>query len=741
MVTTVPGATETWEYVKEWGGAACTALPVVARTSNDNNFEYLMTNPPEMEVVNVVRNRGKSTDPGHGVTEHCRRALRLTLQAEAGEDRRDLGPSGGELSMKLMLGLVLIASSWLSACGGGGTPGASRPPEPPPTQVIRLELGATVALGSGLLSPYKLLAHPAGDDRLLVLTGRGETYSEGRLHVIDPTTLADLAEPLAIGLNGADAVVIGDRAVVVARGAERASLIDLTGWRVVSQLDLGFQAGAVDVARDGVVAIASAVSGDIVLLGTANDQLRELNRRRLETFAYDLVADATRGVVYVVQPLRGVEVLNAQDLAHRNLVSLAGEPGRGAALWRDYLVVANRDGYLHFVDRSSLGVQTLDLATELGLDRGSLPSRGIDPSEVRALDDERLLVVNGRQSSLVLDRVTDGTAPARALAKLPGGQSATYLAGIRRVFVAQPSENRITSTPVPLAPVRGSSLPSQYVTTGREIVDWAPVGTGSQTVAVQDSIGSIHVVDDRGSVTTVLAAPAGQTWRAPFLPITDGFVINSVQAGGQPRLTVTDSAGIVQRTVPLNTGSLFSLASAGDTVLAISRLTRQLQFVDLGTGGSRIVTVNRDRPRLAVALGSSWIVAHDTTPDIGITLIRNDVAERFEAFDDWFVGLVAGGTTQALTASFLGSVATVDADGRLGQVRRLGIPNVSRASVGRGQTVWLTSESLGFAHRIHRSSFAIEGRYDQDGLRAVLAFPGSESLALVTARSVQVASE
>lgn len=638
------------------------------------------------------------------------------------------------------LALVLLCVGWVAGCGGESE-GVARPFAPPPTPTLSLRVVGSVELGSGLISPYKLLDVPERPDRLFVVTGRGETFSEGMLHVVDPGTLADLSQPLDIGLNGSDATVVSvNRLVVVSRGGRRASLVDIDAWRVLSEFALDFEAGAIDGLSGNQVIVTSAVDGNVLVLATDNDRLVERQRSRLDTFAYDVVSDPDSQLVYVIQPLRGVEVLNASDLSRRQLIRLTGEPGRGGAIWRDFLVASNRDGYLHFIDRTTFQVQTLDLAAELGLQRSELPVRGIDPGQVRALDERTLLVVNGRQPSLLLELDEGSTPPIRMLARAPGGQSAVFFPGGRTLLVAQPSENRVAVARVPDSPVRGTSLAAQLRVTGKELVGWAPMLDGSRTVAVQDSMGSLHVVDDAGKLVASMSAPAGQRWRQPFTPTEGGFAVNGL-ANGSPSLIIVDSAGMPQRTVPLGPSSIFSMAAAGGTIAAVSRLTRQVQFVTLADGSSRLVTLARDRPRLALALGTNWIVAHDTNPDIGITLLRDDGTERFEPFDDWFSGLVAIDPSRALTASFLGSVAIVDDSGRLSQVRRLGIPNVSSAAGGTVGTAWLTSESLGFSHRIRDDGSGIEGRVDHPGVRGVMAFPGNAALAVISARSVSAATD
>jgi hypothetical protein len=633
--------------------------------------------------------------------------------------------------------LLLSALAVAGACGGGGDESSS--PILPPVPVITLTPVAKVDVGSGMISPYKLVAPVGSADSLLVVTGRGETFSEGRLHLVDPVTLADLREPLDIGINGADAVVNGQRAVVVSRGAQRASLIDLDNWKVLHQLALGFSAGSVDLLAGGDVVVASAIDGRVVILATAGDQLVEKRRVDLGTQAYDVVTDPAQDRIYVIQPLEGVDVLNAADLSRRGRIRLPGEPGRGAALWRDYLLVSNRDGYLHVIDRQTESVQTIDLAVELGLDRSQLPQRGIDPGEILVLDTDRLVVANGRQSSLVFGSALGSTIPLRSVARAPGGQSMAYFPDSRRLLTAQSSFNRIMTTTVVDPPVAGGTLSSQGRTTGTELMFWSAMPDRSRQIAALDSSGSIRIVDDQGRVTAVLSAPSGQSWHGPFAATESGFAIAGTNNSGASTLFVTDQAGVAQRAMPVALSNVFSLAVQGNEVVTVGRLTRQLQIFDLSSGTSQALTLRRDRPRLAIGLGNAWAVAHDTNPDIGVTLVRDGSEQRFESFDDWFTGLVRVDASRAVTASYYGAVATLDDTGHLTAVRRTGVFNVSDARAGLSGTIWITSESLGVSHRLRASDHALEGRYESAGIRSVLAFPGGDSYALVSARSVSVA--
>ncbi len=630
--------------------------------------------------------------------------------------------------------MLLSVLAFAGACGGGSS---SRPP--PTNPVITLTPEAKVDVGSGLISPYKLIALTGSADSLLVVTGRGETFSEGRLHLVDPVTLADLRAPLDIGINGADVVVSGQRAVVVSRGARRASLIDLVNWQVLHRLSLDFGASSIDLLAGGDVVVASAVNGIVAVLGTAGDQLVEKRRVDLSAQAYDVVSDPTRDTIYVIQPREGVEVLNAGDLSRRSRIRLPGEPGRGAALWGDYLLVSNRDGFLHVIDRQTESVQTIDLADELGLDRSQLPLRGIDPGEILVLGPDRVVVANSRQPSLVFGSAPGSVIPLKTVARVPGGQSMGYFPTSRQLLTAQPSISRIMSTTVIDPPVPGATLSSSGRTTGTELVSWSAIPNESRQIAAFDSSGSIRVIDDQARVTAVLSAQSGQSWRGPFEVTEGGFAVVGTNSSRAATLFVTDLAGVPQQAMAIALRDVFSLAARGNEVVAVGRLTGQLQIFDLGSGTSQLLDLSRDRPRLAIGLGNSWAVAHDTNPDIGVTLVSNGSEQRFESFDDWFTALVRVDASRAVTASFYGAVASVDDAGHLTAVRRTGVISVSDARAGLPGTIWITSESLGISQRLRASDFALDGHFDAAGIRSVLAFPGGDSFALISSRSVTVA--
>jgi hypothetical protein len=174
----------------------------------------------------------------------------------------------------------------------------------------------------------------------------------------------------------------------------------------------------------------------------------------------------------------------------------------------------------------------------------------------------------------------------------------------------------------------------------------------------------------------------------------------------------------------------------------VSRFNRTLQFVDLSSSQKSALTLQHDRPRIAARTGSdTWIVLHDTSPDIGITFVRGGQEARFHAFDDWFTGLVDTASRGPVTASFNGALAVIGADGRIGSVRRSALRSLSDLQPGTGETLWATAENLGEAYRVRVADLEVDGRYRRSGIRRIGALPGSNLLYSTTARHVELLRE
>ena len=638
-----------------------------------------------------------------------------------------------------LVAAIFAAVISVLSCGGSG---GRNPPPPVSTEIpsVPLTLGLQIELGYGLISPYKLVPYDGVPNSMLVVTGRGETFSEGKLHLVDADTLLDLREPVDIGLNGSDVVVMGgQRALVTSRGAQRVSMIDIGNWRKLYELDLHFAAGSIDSLTENRVVIASSADGMVAIVEIIGDQLVERKRVDLGTLSYDVVVDPVRDCVYVIQPLEGVHILAASDLSYRGHVRLPGEPGRGAAIWDRFLLVSNRDGYLHAIDADGQSVVTLDLATELGLDRNQLPERGIDPGEILVLDANQVAVVNGRQPGLLLRPLAGSAFPLSTIARIPSGQSMAYFRDSRKLLTAQSSIDRIVTVTVTDPPTVGGQLVARSQQTGIEITSWLAMAEGSRRIAVLDSSGAISIIGDDAKVVRTIVASAGQSWRGPLVVISGGFAVYGQDVGGHAALFMVDEVGVPQKTIPIALNSVFSLASHGREIVAVGRLTRQLQIVDIESGATQLLTLQRSRPRIAIGLGASWAIAHDTFPDIGITLVRGGIEQGFGPFDDWFTQLVRLSDSQAITSSFYGAVGRLDDSGHLSGVRRTGLLGATDAQLGLPGSMWITSESLGVSYRLRVDALALDGKFEHPGMRSILAFPGGDTFALISARDLRIA--
>jgi hypothetical protein len=184
---------------------------------------------------------------------------------------------------------------------------------------------------------------------------------------------------------------------------------------------------------------------------------------------------------------------------------------------------------------------------------------------------------------------------------------------------------------------------------------------------------------------------------------------------------------------------VFSGAERGGAIILVSRVNHRVELLDLATGSSRVLTLQSDRPRVALGFDDDvWIVAHDTTPDIGLTVIRNGQEVRGESFDDWFAALAPLDSSHALAASFNGALSVVDSDGTIGQVERTRLFSVSDVAVESPAAAWVVSENLGAAHRVELPSLEVQSRVYSQGLRFLERARSEGELLAIGARRVQL---
>ena len=603
---------------------------------------------------------------------------------------------------------------------------------------------AAYDVGSGVISPFKLIWDPRRSDRLYVLTGRGETFSEGFLHVVDPLTYADLSPPLRVGINGADMVMLGARMLVASRSAKRLELVDLDAWRVLDELPLNFAPIGVAQTAENEAVVVSATSGDVVSVTTQGDRLTVLSRLDLGTFAFGVVSNQAEGFVYVIQPMRGIVRLDSRKLsAHPQSLALFGEPSRGALVWDEYLLVPARDGYLHFVDRSTNAVTTLDVAVVLGLDRSSLPVRGIDPGTAIDVGGGRFALINGRERSVLFARDAAASPPVRKVALLPSGAFGAYDAYADALYVTQPSINAITKVALS-AVAQGLDVFGVRSTVGSELAATVILEKDPATVVAVDSTGRMMILNEHAEVVNEFLPSRDENWRAPLTTAPNGgftAVKWSRQAGF--RLVHLDSGGAVVSEHPIAISAVFSASEVDGSVVLVSRLTKELQFIDLSAGTSVTMGLNRDRPRAAVRLGSgSWAIIHDTTPDIGITLARIGQEESFTPYDYWYSAITRTPDGGALVASFNGAITSLRPSGAISRRRFLPFEGLLQVHPGGSETVWVTSENEGRAYRLSAvEPTQADARYEEAGLRSLAQFSGTSSLLATSTRRLEYLEE
>jgi hypothetical protein len=300
--------------------------------------------------------------------------------------------------------------------------------------------------------------------------------------------------------------------------------------------------------------------------------------------------------------------------------------------------------------------------------------------------------------------------------------------------------NSVSRVAIPAQPVTGSRLREARIVTGSEVVAATPLKAPGGSVVALTSTGVVRIISSGAAQTAEFQPPQGESWLPPLISTADGGIALVARASdGVETLLHLDRQGTVVGRHPISIGAVFSGAEQGGRVLLVSRLNRKLQFIDLPGNQTKVLSLQRDRARVAASIGADrWIVLHDTNPDIGITLLVGEQESGFHPFDDWFTGVAYDASRGAITASFNGSVALVSSEGRIVRSRRTGLASVSNLQPGSNDTVWVTSENLGEAHRIRAGNFAIDARYRRSGLRSIGALPGTDQLWTTTARHVEM---
>jgi hypothetical protein len=619
--------------------------------------------------------------------------------------------------------------------------GASDGAQDPQAAASSSAVTRSATVGHGLLSPYRALLSARGD-LLYVATGGGEAYPEGYLHALDAITLAEAREPIEVGRNVSDMLALQGHLLLASRGEGTLTLVDPVLWRVLDRIELGFSPIALAALPGGVAVVGSIDSTDLVAVAEVNGKLVIRRRAQAVDIANDLTATQDGSTVYVASPNAGIVSYDANTLSLQRVTPVPNRDlGKGIIVWHGYVVSVGQDGYIYFVDRTTNGVTTVDVAPDLGLTRAGLPARAIDCTQVIDLGDDRLAVITDRQQSLVYQVGPSGLSTT-LIGLMPAGAFGTFDALRDRLNITVPLANAIVGVALTQTTAHSRELAAQRTVLGVGIAAAQLLGGESPAVAALDSLGAVHILGQSAADDRLVVPPAGAGWVAPFVASPDGtFGLIEVAGGRSSALVLLDREGQKTAEYPVTLPSIYSFAF-GDTELAVvSRLSHELLFIDKLTGKSESIVLRHDRPRLAVyAGGDDWLVFHDTTPDIGVTHVHNHVESGFTPMHDWVVGALRVAKEAVIAASFDGTMSIVSADGTVSAARHsAALRGVTDLEYGDGYNVWITSSDLGAAFEVDTGLLTPGASYSAYGLMALGLLQGTTSYGSATTRVLAIA--
>ena len=534
-----------------------------------------------------------------------------------------------------------------------------------PLQPVNIQ--ASIPLGSGIISPYKMLVAPDTDgDSVLVLTGGGEIFGISELHYANAKDFRDERPPLNLCSNASGFVTLGmDQVVIACRGSNELVQVNLYSWSVTTRIQLGFSPLAIAAVTQAEVVVSSIQSGDIILVGVSPSNLGIVHHVVLRKRSYALAVDREHERIFVIQPDFGVVVLDASDLAIRQVISVDGTPSFGAALWNSTLVFTEREGYLVFMSTLTGRLQRVDLAPLLGLNRATLPPRGIEPMDIVPLGDSRILVICNRQNSLVLSLSDELPYSVTAVTTaLPSGAYGMIDPARSMAFITSPTSQKISTVAVPDTRDSGRWRVQSH-TVGDQLQYATRFSDGGRpTLAVIDSRNNLSLVSGADALVARPLTIRGVVAIGPLIGgPDDSLLVVGNYRGTHALLWISSDERLLGH---FDVGALwpvYSISRDGNHVLLVGRLKDKYALLDLKTGRFDVFDSIRSRPRAGLLLGDDrMILIHDTSPDLGYSLWSGNHMRTFVRVRKGYptdIRSCDGGRT-AVISLFDGTVIRVD---------------------------------------------------------------------------------
>jgi hypothetical protein len=337
--------------------------------------------------------------------------------------------------------------------------------------------------------------------------------------------------------------------------------------------------------------------------------------------------------------------------------------------------------------------------------------------------------------------IQDGhVLPPTAIARGPAAAFGVFSSEDSDVFVAQPSQHRIERIDIDLnaIPANGQ-LPSTSIRVGVGITNAVRLQTAQgPVIAAVLSDDTLHTINETTGEERLIASPPGLDFVSSLpLQADDAGNLLAVVYGpaNELRLLSMTGEGVKIAEFSIDLSQVFSIATRGDHVILVDRLAGQVQTLNLVTGASDVITLTHTRPREAVMFADgSWLVVHDTNPDIGVSIYRNG-AVSFAPYTykggRWLIEVVELHGTQVLLADFGGKLVAFDAvSGSYGPSVELPFDQLTYAA-SDGNKIWAVSATHGKVAVLDADTLILEDVFTVDN--AHLAMPvGGEAGWLVT---------
>jgi hypothetical protein len=586
------------------------------------------------------------------------------------------------------------------------------------------------------------IASPSPDGRVAFCAGSGgESFAGGGVWALSTTDGRVIGSLPRVGRNCCALRVIGqDGSVLLAawRGSCEITTIDVRSWSVIggARLDFVPMDAVISGNRAWVVGFSKEGEGVVASFGVEGGVTVPASTHRLRHAVHR--AALVDGMLVVSEPSGGcIEWIDPFSLDIRARHPVAGTPVAIAGSAGEVLVATREGTFLEVGFTDGVRRQT-DLASAFGIDPATRALRDLDPSDVIPLPDQRVIIGTYRVDGFMIERHSGGVRP---LGRVPGAARHS-LAGVAdsKATVLLGSRNRLRIGSIDLM---GGVQPAPRVLASSDFVAaWAsPAGKDQRMAVVTSAADSVKCLSPEPLNRQEWPVPSRGLRIAALAPGPDGCFIAVVRnAEGSHQICSfppMDSVPTVQ--LPGARAPSWVRWASGQT-LVIDRL--------LGKGwisareGERELSAPRSRPRAAAALSDgSWIVIHDTNPDIGCSRIVDGAWDRFvplTGIGGWPSAIAsAPGAHSALFVSFTGWLCEVGPDLRVLRRRDLGLRGASSIDVDASGRIGIASENAGAAVLLE-SFDAPPMEFRGNGLQALV--PRSDgSVAMVTVTGCEFA--